>query len=290
LIALTGWSVAASADNGPRGPAEIVDTFIELTMKSEHSVGSPAGLLPLTRWEKPVTWTLLGSAPTEVVKGIDATLHRGVELAGGKLRTTYVEPHVLRPIGTSFALVDVPIRNGIGVNVNLYLDSANDERPIVVTYLSRSRVVSAAANLAVLYGDRGFLAKIARVLPGQPKGLGDDIEKGAADCVAYTWTAGKASDIAHTLIVVSDNLQPDVLDRCLWEEVGQVLGIRNDLVHASFSIFTNELAGKPRRWTAFDEGVIRMLYDPALRVGMTADQVRAVAPALVKRYFGDEPK
>ena len=105
-----------------------------------------------------------------------------------------------------------------------------------------------------------------------------------------TWTAAKSNDIAHTLIVVADNLKPEVRSGCLWEELGQILGVRNDLADASFSIFTNRLAGKPSQWTAFDENVIRMLYDPSFKVGMSFEQVKGTAKGLVPRYFADSVK
>jgi hypothetical protein len=90
------------------------------------------------------------------------------------------------------------------------------------------------------------------------------------------------------LILIGDGLEAPALAKCLWEEVGQALGIRNDFTDASFSVFTNKPDQRFTQWTAFDENIIRMLYDSDLEVGMSFERVKAAARRLVPKYFGEQ--
>jgi hypothetical protein len=265
-----------------------VNAFVEVTMKGEHSSRSQNGYLPLTKWTKPISWTLLGDAPPRVEQVISAALTRASILTNGKVSARYVEPLVLRPQGGLFKSENIPIRRDTDAHISLHFDGKTKERPIITTYASGPQIVTAVANMTVFYGDRIFLAKIARTLPGQPKILGDDIEKGSAHCMAYTWTTKEMNDIAQTLILIGDGLEAPALAKCLWEEVGQALGIRNDFTNASFSVFTNKPDQRFTQWTAFDENIIRMLYDSDLEVGMSFERVQAAARRLVPKYFGEQ--
>ena len=262
-----------------------MNAFVEVTLKGEHPSPSQNGYLPLTKWTKPITWTLFGDAPPRIEQVISTALTRASVLTDGKVSARYVEPLVLRPQGGSFKSENIPIHRDTDAHIALHFDSKTKERPIITTYASGPRIVTAVANMTVFYGDRIFLAKIARTLPGQPKTLGDDIEKGRADCIAYTWTTKEMKDIAQALILIGDKLETPRLTKCLWEEIGQVLGIRNDFTNGSFSVFTNKFDQRFTQWTAFDENIIRMLYDSDLEVGMSSERVKAAARQACAKIF-----
>ena len=267
----------------PRTAEAVASAFVDLTLRAEFPGSGPA--LTLTRWEKPITWTIVGQAPENVIQEVADALGRASALSHGKIRARYVHATVLRPESEQQVSKDVPLNNDRSKHVSLHFDSKNAERPIVTTYFSPDRILVWTANLTVYYGDRTLLSEIAGVLPGQGKAQAEALRRGAADCIAYTWTAAQTKDIAHATIVITDGLQRSTLTKCIWEEIGQVLGIRNDFEVADFSVFTNNTDGPVARWTAFDEAVIRTLYDLELGVGMNEDRVRIIVRQLASKYF-----
>jgi hypothetical protein len=267
----------------PRTAEAVTSAFVDLTLRAEFPGSGPA--LTVTRWEKPITWTIVGHAPENVSQEVADALARASALSHGKIRARYLAATVLRPESAQHASKDAPLNDERGRHVAVHFDSVNAEKPIVTTYFSSDRILVWAANLTVYYGDRIFLSKIAEVLPGQGKAQAEALRGGAADCIAYTWTAARTKDIAHATIVITNQLQRSALTKCIWEEVGQVLGIRNDFQDVDFSVFTNNTDGPLARWTAFDEAVIRTLYDSELGVGMNEDRVRIIVQQLASKYF-----
>jgi hypothetical protein len=80
---------------------------------------------------------------------------------------------------------------------------------------------------------------------------------------------------------------PDLLRlSCLHEEIAQGLGLANDSPTARPSIFNDdeEFALLTRQ----DELMLRMLYNPALRPGMTEAQARPIVESLAARLVGGE--
>ncbi|MFN7052469.1 MAG: DUF2927 domain-containing protein, partial [Gemmobacter sp.] len=78
---------------------------------------------------------------------------------------------------------------------------------------------------------------------------------------------------------------PDLLRlSCLHEEIAQGLGLANDSPLARPSIFNDdeEFALLTRQ----DELMLKMLYDPALRPGMTAAEARPIVKAIATRLTG----
>ena len=80
---------------------------------------------------------------------------------------------------------------------------------------------------------------------------------------------------------------PDLLRlSCLHEEIAQGLGLANDSPRARPSIFNDdeEFALLTRQ----DELMLRMLYNPAFRPGMTEAEARPIAEALASELLGGE--
>ena len=89
--------------------------------------------------------------------------------------------------------------------------------------------------------------------------------------------AGLSSSAA---VIVSDEGNA-LFRRCMAEEIMQALGPLNDDASLSRSMFNDA-----SRYTApqrFDLLILRMLYDPRIRSGMTLAQVRPLLPALARR-------
>ncbi len=73
---------------------------------------------------------------------------------------------------------------------------------------------------------------------------------------------------------------------CIHEEIAQALGVSNDSPAARPSIFNDD--EEFGLLTTHDEMLLRMLYDPRLRPGMSVQQARPVAEAIAADLLGGE--
>ncbi|WP_234990486.1 DUF2927 domain-containing protein [Aquimixticola soesokkakensis] len=79
---------------------------------------------------------------------------------------------------------------------------------------------------------------------------------------------------------------PDLMRlSCLHEEIAQGLGLANDSPAARPSIFNDD--EEFATLTPMDEQLLRMLYDPRLTPGMTADEARASVNAIARELMGE---
>jgi hypothetical protein len=105
-------------------------------------------------------------------------------------------------------------------------------------------------------------------------------------CLVYAMSAPDGSTYSRAFAVIRAE-HPDLLRlSCLHEEIAQGLGLANDSPTARPSIFNDdeEFALLTRQ----DELMLRMLYNPALRPGMTEAQARPIVESLAARLVGGE--
>ena len=105
-------------------------------------------------------------------------------------------------------------------------------------------------------------------------------------CLVYAQSDGAAQVIQRAFAVIPSE-HPDLLRlSCLHEEIAQGLGLTNDSRSARPSIFNDdeEFALLTRQ----DELMLRILYDPALRPGMTEAVARPIVFDLASRLLGGE--
>lgn len=104
-------------------------------------------------------------------------------------------------------------------------------------------------------------------------------------CLVYAQSdAGSTYTRAFAVIRAE---HPDLLRlSCLHEEIAQGLGLANDSPQARPSIFNDneEFA----LLTLQDELMLRILYNPALQPGMTAEQARPIVEALATQFTGGD--
>ncbi len=106
-------------------------------------------------------------------------------------------------------------------------------------------------------------------------------------CLAVTQSEGDDSIYTSALVVIRAE-HPDLLRlSCIHEELAQAMGLPNDSPQARPSIFNDdeEFALLTRQ----DELMLRMLYNPALRPGMTLEQARPIAVRLAKQLMNGSP-
>lgn len=105
-------------------------------------------------------------------------------------------------------------------------------------------------------------------------------------CLVYAMSAPDGATYTRAFAVIRAE-HPDLLRlSCLHEEITQGLGLANDSPTARPSIFNDdeEFALLTRQ----DELMLRMLYDPALRPGMTESQARPIVESLAARLVGGQ--
>jgi hypothetical protein len=82
-------------------------------------------------------------------------------------------------------------------------------------------------------------------------------------------------------VFIPADVSPQEMRDCLHEEVAQALGPLNDLYSLTDSVFNDD--NFHTVLTGFDMLVLRATYDPALRSGMTRDEVAARLPGILAR-------
>jgi hypothetical protein len=105
-------------------------------------------------------------------------------------------------------------------------------------------------------------------------------------CLVYAQSDGSTQAIQRAFAVIPSE-HPDLLRlSCLHEEIAQGLGLTNDSRTARPSIFNDdeEFALLTRQ----DELMLAILYNPALRPGMTESEARPIVFDLASRLLGGE--
>lgn len=101
----------------------------------------------------------------------------------------------------------------------------------------------------------------------------------ARNTPALDWATLQRRETAA--IFVPSDAAPQEMRDCLHEELAQALGPLNDLYRLPDSVFNDDNIHAVL--TGFDMLILRAYYDPALRSGMTRDQVAARLPGILAR-------
>jgi hypothetical protein len=105
-------------------------------------------------------------------------------------------------------------------------------------------------------------------------------------CLVYALSAGNSGTYTRAFAVIRAE-HPDLLRlSCLHEELTQGLGLPNDSPRARPSIFNDD--EEFALLTDHDELLLRMLYSPELRPGMSLDEARPIVESLARRLMGGD--
>ncbi|WP_245875441.1 DUF2927 domain-containing protein [Tabrizicola aquatica] len=105
-------------------------------------------------------------------------------------------------------------------------------------------------------------------------------------CLVYALSEGNSGAYTRAFAVIRAE-HPDLLRlSCVHEELTQGLGLPNDSPRARPSIFNDD--EEFALLTDHDELLLRMLYSPQLRPGMTAEQARPIVFDLARRLTGGD--
>lgn len=100
-------------------------------------------------------------------------------------------------------------------------------------------------------------------------------------CTAYAFS-DPAQPSVYSAVIVLIRAEHPPLTRlsCVQEEMAQAMGLPNDSPEARPSLFNDSL--EFALLTEHDAILLRMLYDPRLRPGMSADEVRPLLPEIAR--------
>lgn len=191
-----------------------------------------------------------------------------------------------------------PVRLALEFGPSVPPDRQATDRARVASYLARlSQItghpisfVSSGANFTVHVvseDEREALGpQLLRDMPGlSPRDVSDVTQMPRSTyCLVYAQSQGNSGVYVRATAVVRAE-HPDLLRQsCFHEEIAQGLGLANDSPQARPSIFNDD--EEFALLTGMDEYLLRILYDPALRPGMTPDQAQPIVKTIVRRLMG----
>lgn len=105
-------------------------------------------------------------------------------------------------------------------------------------------------------------------------------------CTVFALTSGRSAVYTRAVTVIRGELPDTLRLACIHEELAQSLGLVNDWPRARPSIFNDneEFA----LLTKQDELMLKMLYDPRLRPGMTLAEARPIVEAMAAELVAGE--
>jgi hypothetical protein len=189
---------------------------------------------------------------------------------------------------------DRPVRVDVMIGDSLAPQAADQDRANVAEFAGRLAWLTGADVAMSTGGEVNFLVLIlsqdeqeafadqaAMRMPGYEPAVFGAIRTTPVDtfCTAYAFAEpDDPSRYAAVLIVIKAEHPPFTRLSCVQEEMAQAMGLPNDYDGARPSLFNDSL--EFALLTRHDEALLRMLYDPRLRPGMTAAEARPLLPAV----------
>ena len=193
-----------------------------------------------------------------------------------------------------------PLRLSLEFGASVPLDQRSRDLADVAAYIARLsrltglqiRLVAKNPNFVVLVRSpaerRQAGARIRNFAPGTSQAALNSALALKPDiyCTVFSYSSGRSADYDRALAVIRSELPPLMRKACFEEEIAQGLGLINDSPRARPSIFndTEEFALLTRQ----DELMLRILYDPRLRPGMTLDVAQPIIETIAAELLPGE--
>ncbi|AGT07696.1 hypothetical protein JCM7686_0587 [Paracoccus aminophilus JCM 7686] len=195
---------------------------------------------------------------------------------------------------------EVPVRMDItyGASVNP-VQRARDRKDIAA-YASRLQQVSGHPvsvtegqgnfHVLILSEDerRAFGPRLNALVPGIPaadvQALADLAPQNY--CTVFAYSRGKSAHYVQAVALIRSELPQKMRISCYHEELSQGLGLANDSPTARPSIFNDD--EEFALLTRHDELLLKMLYDPRLRPGMSEAEARPVLTQIATELLAAE--
>nr|WP_210527274.1 DUF2927 domain-containing protein [Rubellimicrobium arenae] len=196
---------------------------------------------------------------------------------------------------------DQPIRMEMVFGTSVPAEQAVRDRASIGAYAARLsgltgvpiQQVDGGANfhVAVLSEDdrKDFAAQLRDMVPGiAESSIRAFINLPRSTlCLVIAFGSGESSGYSQAVALIRAE-HPDLLrTACIHEELAQGMGLANDSPLARPSIFNDD--EEFGLLTRHDELLLRMLYDPRLRTGMTIDEATPVVQTIAAEMMGGGP-
>ncbi|WP_323786171.1 DUF2927 domain-containing protein [Thalassovita sp.] len=229
---------------------------------------------------------------TDLVRNFETIAFYDEYERGAGLRNAHSGPGFLRRW-------TVPVRFGVEFGASVPQAQRITDRANVQSYAARlSRVTGhpisvsgAKANFHVLFmgeDDRAqMLTRVQQIVPNiNPASMQilRDIPQ-SIHCLVIAFSAtGNSSDYREAIALIRAE-HPELLRKsCIHEELAQGLGLANDSPRARPSIFNDD--DEFSLLTTHDEMLLRILYDPRLRPGMSLRQAHPIIRQIAEELTG----
>lgn len=147
-------------------------------------------------------------------------------------------------------------------------------------------------NFTVLVLDEGERRAIAprlrALVPGMDQAsqaLVQDLPL-SVSCLVLAFSRNGSNVYSDAVAIIRAELPDRTRDMCYSEEIAQGLGLANDSPVARPSLFND--SAEFAVLTVLDEQLLRVLYDPRLRPGMTAEQARPIVRRIAAELIGGQ--
>lgn len=194
-----------------------------------------------------------------------------------------------------------PVRVGLNFGASIPARQQATDRARVASYLARLSAITghpiglsdpASANFQihmVTEDERRALGPVVRSFLPDLSGIeiaGLTNLPRTTYCVVYAVSDGNSSVYNRAFAVIRAE-HPDLLRlSCLHEEIAQGLGLANDSPVARPSIFNDD--EEYALLTRQDELMLKILYDPRLRPGMSVTEARPIVATIAHELVGGE--
>ncbi len=106
-------------------------------------------------------------------------------------------------------------------------------------------------------------------------------------CTVFAYSRGNGATYVQAVALIRSELPAKMRLSCFHEELAQGLGLANDSPTARPSIFNDD--EEFALLTKHDELLLRMLYDPRLRPGMTETEARPILEQIAAELVAGQP-
>ncbi len=191
-----------------------------------------------------------------------------------------------------------PVRLDVEFGASVPADQRAHDRAEIAAYVSRlssltglpMRMTGRRPNHSVLIlnsDERKAAAhRIATLAPATGAAAIRSVTDMAPEtyCTVFSFTPGQTATYTRAITVIRGELPGRLRLACIHEELAQSLGLVADYPRARPSIFNDneEFATLTRQ----DEMMLKMLYDPRLRPGMTLKEARPIVDVMAAELMG----
>lgn len=193
-----------------------------------------------------------------------------------------------------------PVRVAVRFGSSVPADKQATDRTRIASYLARlSRVTGhpialtdAAPNFWIFVVSEDEREAMGPQLDSLRIGIAPDVIQAVTQMNQTTYCnvfaiSGSETHVNRHAVAVIRAENPDLLRlSCFHEEIAQGLGLPNDSPRARPSIFNDD--EEFALLTDQDEHMLRILYSPELRPGMTAAEARPIVESLARRLVGGD--